>query len=244
MIEPAQAGAALLLGLAGAGHCLGMCGGIAVALQMRGVSGPLPVLGYHAGRVLSYAALGGLLGLLTGSVEAAAWTQSLRYVAAGMLIAMGLYVGRWWFGMQHLEKLGAAVFAPVQRRLSGLLTGKGTLQAIGLGLIWGLMPCGLIYSSLAWASTAQSAAASALLMLLFGIGTLPAMVAVSLGAAQVQRVLQNTGLKQAIGVLLILSGLWTGYAAFAHGQHLHHGGAQGEHAEHGLPSAQQNHAGH
>ena len=234
MIEPAQAGAALLLGLAGAGHCLGMCGGIAIALQMRGVNGPLPVLSYHMGRVASYAALGGLLGLLTGSVEAAAWTQSLRYVAAALLIAMGLYVGRWWFGMQHLEKLGAAAFAPLQRKLSAALTGKGALNALGLGLIWGLMPCGLIYSSLAWASTAQSAQASALLMLLFGIGTLPAMLAVSLGAAKVQAILKRQGLKKVIGIMLVLSGLWTGYGAFSHSQHDSHGshGGQSSHQDH------------
>ena len=84
------------------------------------------------------------------------------------------------------------------------------------------MPCGLIYSSLALAATAQQAANSALMMLLFGLGTLPAMLATSLGASRVQEILRAGGLKRLIGFLLIMSGVWTLYITLSHADHLHH----------------------
>jgi hypothetical protein len=86
------------------------------------------------------------------------------------------------------------------------------------------MPCGLIYSSLAWAATAQNAATSALMMFLFGLGTLPAMLATSLGADRLQGFLRRRGLKLLIAVLLIASGVWTLYLTIAHGSHLQHEG--------------------
>jgi sulfite exporter TauE/SafE len=86
------------------------------------------------------------------------------------------------------------------------------------------MPCGLIYSSLAWAATAQNATTSALMMLCFGIGTLPAMLATSLGAGTLQTFLRQRGLKQLIAILLILSGFWTLYITAGHGHHASAGG--------------------
>jgi len=149
---------ALGLGLAGAGHCLGMCGGIAAALNLGGHRSHAVTLAYHGGRITSYTLLGGLLGLAAGSIDISAWTMGLRYLAGFMLIAMGLYVADWWRGMVWLERGGAYLWRPVQRLSSRLLPIRHWPQGFALGLCWGLMPCGLIYSSLAWAATAQDAA--------------------------------------------------------------------------------------
>ena len=219
MISAAEALAALGMGLAGGGHCLGMCGGIASALSLGAASGALTNPAYHAGRLLSYTALGALLGFLAGRIDLAEWTLGLRYLAGALLLAMGLAIAEWWRGIALLERAGARLWAPVQGFSGRLLPIRSPVQAAGLGLCWGLMPCGLIYSALAWSATAQSAFKAALLMLLFGIGTLPAMLATSLGAARVHRFLRRRGLKRLLGLGLILAGLWTLYITYEHGRH-------------------------
>lgn len=211
---------AIGLGLAGAGHCLGMCGGIAAALNLGGSSSTAVTVFYHLGRICSYTLLGALLGFAAGSIELAAWTIGLRYLAGALLIAMGLYIADWWRGISVLERTGAHLWRPVQRLSSRWLPVRDWRGALGLGLCWGLMPCGLIYSSLAWAATAQSAWTSGLLMLLFGVGTLPAMVATSFGAEKVQALLRKRGLKLLIALLLIVAGAWTIYLTASHRGHL------------------------
>lgn len=215
---------ALGLGLAGAGHCLGMCGGIAAALNMSGPRSPAITLAYHAGRIGSYTLLGGLLGFAAGSIDIAAWTVGLRYLAGVMLIGMGLYVADWWRGMALLERAGARLWRPVQNLASRWLPVRRWPQGFALGLCWGMMPCGLIYSSLAWAATAQNAASSALMMFLFGLGTLPAMLATSFGAQGLQGFLRRRGLKLLIALLLVASGAWTLYITALHGSHASHAG--------------------
>ena len=105
---------ALGIGLAGAGHCLGMCGGIAAALNLGGTTSTATTLSYHGGRLLSYTVLGGALGLAAGSIDIAAWTIALRYLAGLLLVGMGLYVGGWWLGMLWLERGGARLWQPIQ----------------------------------------------------------------------------------------------------------------------------------
>lgn len=218
---------ALGLGLAGAGHCLGMCGGIAAALNLGGPRSTAVTLAYHGGRISSYTLLGGLLGLAAGSIDISAWTMGLRYLAGLMLIGMGLYVADWWRGMAVLERAGAYLWQPIQRLSSRWLPVRHWPQGFALGLCWGFMPCGLIYSSLAWAATAQDAATSALMMFLFGIGTLPAMLATSLGADRLQNFLRRRGLKLLIAIMLIVSGIWTLYLTVAHAGHMGHAGHGG-----------------
>ena len=215
---------AFAIGLAGAGHCLGMCGGIAAALNLGGHRSLPVTLAYHSGRIGSYTLLGGLLGLAAGSIDIAAWTIALRYIAGALLIAMGLYIIDWWRGLQLLERAGAHLWQPVQRLSSRWLPVRRWYQGLAQGLCWGLMPCGLIYSALAWAATAQNALDSAALMFCFGLGTLPAMLATSLGADRLQAFLRRRGLKVVIAMLLIASGLWTIYLVAAHGHHAAHGG--------------------
>lgn len=228
--------AAFGIGLAGAGHCLGMCGGIAAALSLGGVRRPLLTISYHLGRILSYTALGAFFGVLAGSIDLAAWTVALRYLAGLLMIAMGLYIADWWRGLTVIERAGARLWRPVQRWSSQLLPIRRWPQALGLGLCWGLMPCGLIYSALAWSATAQSPTQSGLLMLLFGLGTLPAMLATSFGASRLQAILRQRGLKLLIALGLILAGGWSIYITTSHLDHLRAmapGASTGHTLEHG-----------
>lgn len=237
MIDATQASSAFLLGLSGAGHCLGMCGGIAAALNLGGTRSNAITIAYHSGRIASYTLLGALLGFAAASIDIGAWTIGLRYLAGLLLIAMGLYIANWWRGIAVLERAGATLWQPVQRLSSKWLPLQRWPQGFALGLCWGLMPCGLIYSSLAWAATAQDASTSAAMMLLFGLGTLPAMLATSLGAARVQAVLRQRGLKIVIAVLLICSGAWTLYITAAHSGH-------SGHSDHSNHASRADHTGH
>ncbi|MBA6412567.1 sulfite exporter TauE/SafE family protein [Parahaliea sp. F7430] len=212
--------AAFLVGIAGAGHCLGMCGGIAAALSLSGVNTKRLTLAYHAGRLSSYSLLGAALGFAASGIDIAAWTITLRYLAAVLLIAMGLYIADWWRGLQWLERAGAHLWKPIQGLAKNWIPVRNMRQALALGLCWGMMPCGLIYSALALAATRQEPLGSGLMMLAFGIGTLPAMLSSSLGAAKLQQLLRRRGLKQVIAALLVISGAWTLYITASHSDHL------------------------
>jgi sulfite exporter TauE/SafE len=219
---------AFAVGLAGAGHCLGMCGGIAAALGLGGAGAGATQLAYHGGRLLSYTLLGAAAGAAAGVIDTVAWTLWLRYLAGALLLAMGLYIAGWWRGLAWLERLGALLWRPVQRIARHWLPPRRPAHALMLGLCWGMMPCGLIYSALALAATRQGALQGGLMMLCFGLGTLPVMLAGSLGAARLQGALRQRGLILLIALLLMASGAWTVYQAAAHGAHFAATGAGSE----------------
>lgn len=237
MISVDQATGALLLGLAGAGHCLGMCGGVAAALNLGGQRSVPVTLAYHGGRITSYTLIGALLGFAAGSIDIAGWSLVLRCLAGALLVGMGLYIADWWRGMAAIERAGGLIWRPVQRLAAPLLPVRHWYQSALLGLCWGFLPCGLVYSSLAWAATSADPRTAGLSMFLFGVGTLPAMLAVSLGAAGLQAFLRRRGLRLAIGIFMISAGAWTlwGVLGYAHhaGGHEHGDPAPGQHGHHG-----------
>lgn len=213
--------AAFLVGLLGGVHCVGMCGGIVGALsfglpeQARGrFSALLPYLiNYNLGRLFSYTVAGALLGgvgALAANMVALHEAQSVLQVIAGLfMIAMGLYLGGWWFGMNRLEKLGGKLWRyiePVGRRL---LPVKKPSQALMMGLVWGWLPCGLVYSALIWAVSAGSAVKGALLLLCFGLGTLPNLLAMGIFAGKLTAMLRRPGVTHLAGALVILIGVFT-----------------------------------
>jgi sulfite exporter TauE/SafE len=199
---------ALLMGLAGAGHCIGMCGGIASAIGLSSHNRPALPLAYHAGRIGSYALIGAALGAVASTIQMDLWRILLRYAAALMLIAMGLYTANWWLGLRRLESAGSRLWQPIQKLTRPLLPAKHAHQAFLLGTAWGFLPCGLIYSALAWSSTQANPLNAGLLMALFGIGTLPAMLTTSLGAQWLTRWLNSQAVRRSMGAGLIAWGLF------------------------------------
>lgn len=214
MTSSADWAAALMLGLLGSSHCIAMCGGIASALSV-GMEDPAQrwqrLLAFHAGRVLSYSAIGLLLGgaLAALSQQLQLLTLLLRLTAGLLLIAMGLYIANWWRGLTRLEQLGAPLWNRLQPLVSKLLPVTSVGRALCLGGLWGWLPCGLVYSTLGWAVSADGAAAAAGRMFFFGLGTLPAMLTLSLAADRGNRWLQHQGTRRIAGTLLIVYGAWT-----------------------------------
>jgi sulfite exporter TauE/SafE len=207
-------GSALILGLLGGGHCLGMCGGLMGALtlaippEQRGRRLRL-LLAYNVGRILSYACAGLLLGLAGWAVASSPAALALRVLAALLLIAMGLYLAGWWSGLTRIEALGRGLWRHIQPVASRLLPVSSLPRALLLGALWGWLPCGLVYSTLLWAASQGNAGYSAALMLAFGLGTWPVLLATGLAAERVSSLLRRRSVRMAGGLLVILFGLWT-----------------------------------
>lgn len=230
--------AALVAGLAGSGHCLAMCGGIAGALAMRGsVAGAATragsrlvlALAYNVSRIASYALAGAIAGFLgrtlLRAVNVAPLSTALRIVAGAVMIAAA---GRLLFGwrlLDPLEAAGSRLWRRLLPRVSGRRRTDGSVGgAIALGLAWGWLPCGLTYSMLLLAATTASAATGAMVMAAFGLGTLPAMVTATFAFDRAARALAGKAtLRTAAGSLLLAFGAWTAgnaaYHALAHAGH-------------------------
>ncbi|UVE19332.1 sulfite exporter TauE/SafE family protein [Pseudomonas sp. LS44] len=205
---------ALALGLLGGGHCLGMCGGLMGALTLA-----IPpeqrnrrlhlLMAYNLGRILSYATAGLIIGLAGWAVASSPAAMALRVVAALLLITMGLYLAGWWSGLTRIEALGRGLWRHIQPFASRLMPVATVPRALLLGALWGWLPCGLVYSTLLWAASQGDALDSALLMLAFGIGTWPVLIATGLAAERITAVLRKRGVRMAGGLLVILFGMWT-----------------------------------
>lgn len=235
--------AAFMVGLLGAGHCFGMCGGITAALAFA-VKDPAKrhsiIFFYNLGRISSYALIGmlfGVLGLgLVFGIEPIKDWQLLRWLAAILLVLMGFYLTGWWKLLTQLEKLGSVVWRKIQPIGKTLMPVQSRGQAFLLGMLWGWLPCGLVYSALALAMASASPSMAALTMVAFGLGTFPAVFLGGIAGERLKVILQRRTLQVVSGLLLIGFGVWTAYVPLSHAAHGHgHHGAQHEaHSEHSM----------
>lgn len=213
MIEPLSLITAVLLGLMGASHCLVMCGGIAAAASSSG-SGKTDysfLLLFNLGRILSYTCAGlivSLLGLWLADSHHMA-QQILRSFSGVLLILMGFYVARWWMVLTRLESAGQFLWRYLQPYTRKLIPIRTRPQALALGLLWGWLPCGLIYSTLAWVAANAQPGMGALTMFCFGLGTLPGILAAGIFARQIMGYIQHKNFRQVAGLMLMLYGFWT-----------------------------------
>ncbi|WP_447928048.1 sulfite exporter TauE/SafE family protein [Vreelandella sp. EE27] len=219
--------AALVFGLLGGAHCIGMCGGIMSALafavppSMRSparMTGLL--LGYNLGRVSSYMLAGALaagLGTLASLAPAARLT--LQVFAAVMLILMALYIANWWKGLLALEALGRRLWRHIEPAGRRLMPVVHLPQAFALGALWGWLPCGLVYSMLAWSMASASPTQGALLMGAFGLGTLPALLATGFAARTLAGLIRHPATRVVAALLIIGFALYQLWALFPHPGH-------------------------
>ncbi len=205
---------ALLAGLLGGVHCVGMCGGIVAAFSFRadGTQPPFRLhLAYNLGRIFSYAIFGALAGALGASLKLATFlpAQAVLYVLAQVvMILLGLYLAglnRW---VLVFERAGGALWRVVQPLFRRLLPVRSLPQALLAGMAWGWLPCGLVYSVLVSALAAGSATSGAALMLAFGLGTLPNLLGMGLFARQLQPFMQRLWVRRAAGLMVAGFGVW------------------------------------
>ncbi|MCB1964083.1 MAG: sulfite exporter TauE/SafE family protein [Rhodocyclaceae bacterium] len=208
--------AVFLIGLLGGTHCVGMCGGIVSALtvQIPGqVQRQWPIhLAYNLGRIATYTVLGTALGAL-GTVgflfDDFLPIQMGFYVLANvMLIALGLYLTGFTRLLAPVERAGHGVWRRVQPLTRRFLPAKGPAQAFPLGLLWGFLPCGLIYSVLATALVTGSALRGGALMLAFGLGTLPNLLLAGMLLKHLRGVTRNRWVRSVAGTVVLGFGVF------------------------------------
>ena len=250
---------AVMIGVTGSTHCLGMCGGIASAQSFSqsaddtksdsnhknadnsvfpdssysqparqsittstaaasaivgaplGRAALLPrLLTFNAGRLVSYTMIGFIAGVL-GAMLALNMhmLMLLRSVAAVMLILMGLYVGQWWTGLSKVEVIGSSLWSRLSPVANSLRQKSGLQETFLLGMLWGWLPCGLVYSALTWSMSSADPKLAAILMFGFGLGTLPSMLAAGLFAYQLRRIFSMLSVRRVFAVFLIVFGIWS-----------------------------------
>ena len=173
--------AAFIAGLLGGVHCLGMCGGIVGALTF----GINPGVDNHADSPMG--------------------PQPTKNIYPYLLA----YIGGWWAGLRNIERAGGMIWKriePVSRRFIPV---KSPFQALILGSLWGWLPCGLVYTILFWSISTGSAIEGGLLMLSFGLGTLPMLLAMGVFAATLTNFIRKQWVRNLAGGIIIAFGLFS-----------------------------------
>ena len=203
-----------LAGLLGGGHCMGMCGGIVTALTLNLPAGQQRwkiMLSYNSGRILSYVTVGVLLGGLAEAGLSLLATRpaqlALLVLANLMLIAMGLYLAGLSSAITTLEKIGRPVWTKLQPLLARLLPVRSAKSALLAGMLWGWLPCGLVYSASLSALASGKALQGGLLMLAFGLGTLPNLLLMGVFADTLRQFIQQKPVRLLAGLLVAGMGL-------------------------------------
>jgi hypothetical protein len=235
---------AFLLGLFSTVHCIAMCGSVIGALTLslpaevrESQRRMLPfVFNYNVGRILSYAMAGVMVGLLSAPLTQLNAHWFLRILSVIVMVSMGLYLAGWFPKFARAEKLGAPVWRLLQPIGQKLLPVRSVSQAFLLGMVWGWLPCGLVYAALAVAATAGDPVKGGLVMLAFGAGTLPAVMGAGLFTGMLASLARSKSLRQSAGVVIILMALATllwPLSGHDHSAQEHQQSGPMQHSEHG-----------
>lgn len=205
---------ALLAGLLGGVHCVGMCGGIVAAFSFRADGSAPPFrlhLAYNLGRITSYVLFGALAGALGASLKLADFlpVQTALFVLAQVvMILLGLYLAGFNRWVLMFERAGGTLWNRIRPVFQKLLPVRSTPQALLAGMAWGWLPCGLVYSVLVSALAAGSPSSGAALMLAFGLGTLPNLLGMGVFARQIQPFMQHVWVRRMAGLTVAGFGVW------------------------------------
>lgn len=206
-----------LIGLLGGTHCIGMCGGIVGALSLGAGSRPSLHLAYNAGRIASYSAAGAIAGALGGASLALSDQLPVRVIlfvlANLMLVALGLYLMGVTRALAFSERFGQRLWRHLQPLTRRYVPARTAAQAFPLGLLWGWLPCGLVYSALVTALTSGSARSGAGMMLAFGLGTLPNLLLAGLLAGRLKTYAAKPVVRMTAGLLVLAFGVLGLFAA-------------------------------
>ncbi|XZG71781.1 sulfite exporter TauE/SafE family protein [Chitinibacteraceae bacterium HSL-7] len=201
-----------LAGLAGGGHCLAMCGGVLTAFTLQLPPGPRwrYHLAFNVGRLGGYmliGALAGWLGSLAGVLALGTIKTALWWLANLLLIAMGCYIAGWASWFTRIERVGVPVWRHIQPLLRRLLPVRHLGHALGAGLLWGWLPCGLVYTATLSALASMSAWHGALLMAAFGLGTLGNLLLIGAAAERLRAWMAVRWVRPLLGSALIAVGV-------------------------------------
>jgi sulfite exporter TauE/SafE len=181
-------------------------------------------LTYNAGRILSYTFAGAVAGLIGAQASRISLTGAVpigTLIAGLFMIALGFYISGWWRVLIALEKAGQHIWKYIEPLGRRFLPVQTPAHAFGLGLVWGWLPCSLVYSALALSMISASPHRGALLMLGFGLGTLPVLLVIGNLTEHFQKLIRHPALRRVTGACVILFGAYTCLTAFGEQGHLH-----------------------
>jgi len=210
-LDPAVLSTAFLAGLLGSGHCFGMCGGIAAGLgAMAKGRAIIPALQFNFARLFSYAVLGlvaaTVLGGVSGLMPIARW---LRLLTALMILLIGLKFLFNFRGIEFIERGGAGLWKKIMPFAMKAGNRQDGLGRVLLGVCWGFIPCGLVYTVLMTAASTANALGGATTMLAFGLGTMPSMLGLTAAAPALSAFLEDRTVRRVIGFALVVLAIWT-----------------------------------
>ncbi len=214
---------ALLMGLFSSFHCLGMCGSIIGALtlsldkeirQRKRLLTPF-VFSYNLGRIFSYTMAGMLAGSLRYVLEMPfdhdVAYRALQLFAALIMAGAGFYVGGWFPRFAYLERAGGRLWRRLEPIGRTLIPVTNLSQAFLFGMIWGWLPCGLVYASLALAASSGNPTQGALTMTAFGLGTLPAVMGVGIMTNWMARLSRMRRFRHFAGIVMVMLALMAAF---------------------------------
>ncbi|KKO46801.1 hypothetical protein WG68_02305 [Arsukibacterium ikkense] len=207
-------GSAFVIGLLGSAHCIGMCGGLSSALSM-GLKPQKPAEKVwflnllNLGRIFSYVLAGVMVGSVGYFAQDLGAGKLLRLFAGILMILMGLYIAGLSKVLVHIERAGAKVFSFIQPLSRAFYPINNSRKAFIVGFFWGWLPCGLVYSTLVWSAAQGSVIISPLLMLAFGMGTIPALLLTGSLSVKFQSVIKNSNFRLLSGLAVLIMGIWT-----------------------------------
>lgn len=210
-LEPAVLTTAFLAGLLGSGHCFGMCGGIAAGLgAMSRGRALVPALQFNLARLFSYAVLGLVAAsVLSGAIGVLPISRWLRLLTATMILLIGLKFLFNFRGIEFIERGGAGLWRKIMPFAMKAGNRKDGVGRILLGICWGFIPCGLVYSVLLTAAATANPISGATTMLAFGFGTLPSMLGLTVAAPALSTFLEDQSVRKVIGFSLVILAIWT-----------------------------------
>jgi len=225
----------LVTGLASGLHCAGMCGGFVSAfsaartvrlpaVRKRDTPDWVSQLALSAGRIASYTMAGAIAGALGAAIAQALPVQTALFLLANaMLVLTGLFVAGAGRGFGRLEAIGAPVWKVLQPGAARLFGMRGLPANFAAGMLWGFLPCGLVYGALAVAALAGSPGRGAATMLAFGLGTLPNVLAIGVAAARMRGWMTHRAARIAAGALILGFGAYGLARAASVGETLRNG---------------------
>ncbi len=185
---------------------------------------------FNIGRIASYSAIGGLFGLVVSLLPSVGGNSffyfALQSLAALFLICLGIHISGYLPGLKKIESLGLSLWAHIQPFGKRFVPATTAPKAFALGAIWGWLPCGLVYSVLLWASSANAPVLSAMYMFMFGLGTLPSMILTGFAGGRIITLARSVKLRKIAGAIIVMIGLSLFYfhteAAFFSELNSHH----------------------
>ncbi len=212
---------AFVIGLFSSLHCVAMCGSIIGTLsfslkpEIRNNKSKMTtfILSYNFGRIFSYMLAGLIIGLLesilTLPLGEAHGHRFLQIISALIITGAGFYIAGWFPNFAYIEKTGSRFWKAIEPYGRKLIPVASLYQAFLFGMVWGWIPCGLVYTALALAATSGDILLSTLSMLAFGLGTLPAVMGTGMVSSFISRISKLHTTKQVIGMLLVLVAIFS-----------------------------------